>query len=101
MLTALSTIPNELPDQLRQKGVLNHSQSVSLLAALPVSVLVSMVIGNQMAQWDNFTVYYLRSSGTSRIYLRASMQTLHMYLNLTKLLALRVVELWAELPKRK
>lgn len=101
MLTALSMIPNELPDQLRQKRVLNHRQSVSWLAALPVSALVSMVIGNQMAKWDNFTVHYLRSSGTSRIYLRASMQTLHTYLNLTKLPALRVVELWAELPKRK
>ena len=72
MLTALST---KLPDPFRQKGaVFNHSQSLSLLAALPVSTLVSMVIVNQTAQWDNFTARYLRTSGTSRISLRASIQ---------------------------
>ena len=77
MLTALST---KLPDPFRQKGaVFNHSQSLSLLAALPVSTLVSMVIVNQTAQWDNFTARYLRTSGTSRISLRASIQRLYMY----------------------
>lgn len=101
MLTALST---KLPDPFRQKGtVLNHSQSLSLLAALPVSTLVSMVIVNQIAQWDNFTVHYLRTSGTSRISLRASIQRfyIYIYLNLMNLLTLRVVELWSELPRRK
>lgn len=102
MLTALSTIPTKLPDPFRQKGTaLNQGQSLSLLAALPDPTLVSMVIGNQKAQWDNFTVHYLRTSGTPRISLRASIQVLCMYLNLTKLLTLRVVELWSELPKRR
>ena len=77
MLTAVST---KLPDPFRQKGtVLNHSQSLSLLAALPVSTLVSMVIVNQTAQWDNFTAHFLRTSGASRISLRASIQRLYMY----------------------
>lgn len=102
MSTALST---KLPDPFRPKGtVLNHSQSLSLLAALPVSTLVLVVIVNQTAQWDNFTVHYLRTSGTSRISLRACIQRFHIYisyLNLMDLLTLRVVELWSELPRRK
>lgn len=102
MLTALSAIPTKFPDQFRQKGTfLNHRQNLSLLAALPVSMLISVVIGNQVAQWDNFMVHYLRTSGTSTISLRARIQTLYMHLNLTKFLTLRVVELWSELPKRK